>query len=49
MIWLYVALGISVALNICLVVALCILRKKHEYTSKQLHFYNVCAGGRHID
>lgn len=49
MIWLYVALGISVALNIGLTIALLVLKKKHDKTARRLHYYNVCAGGRHVD
>lgn len=49
MIWLYIALGVSVALNIGLVIALYRLSQKHYRTAKQLHWYNVCAGGRHDD
>ena len=49
MMWLYVALGISVALNIGLIIALSVLKKKHGVTIQELHYYNVCASGRHID
>ena len=46
MIWLYVALGISVALNIGLIIAISILKKKYSKTARELHYYNVCASGR---
>ena len=49
MLWLYIALGISLTLNVGLTIALCVLRKKHGKTARQLHYYNVCAGGRHVD
>ncbi|MBQ8625950.1 MAG: hypothetical protein IJ419_07310 [Agathobacter sp.] len=49
MVWLYILLGISVALNIGLGVALYKLHKKHSKTAQQLHLYNVCAGGMHCD
>ena len=49
MVWLYIILGISVALNIGLGVALYKLHNKYSKTAKQLHLYNVCAGGMHCD
>ena len=49
MVWLYIVLAISIVFNIGLGIALWKLLKKHKYTAKQLHFYNVCAGGRHVD
>ena len=49
MIWLYVVLAISIALNIGLIIALCILKKKHYRISQQLHFYNVSHFGKHVD
>ena len=49
MIWLYIVLGISVTINVGLGIALHNVRKKHAHTAKQLHLYNVCAGGMHCD
>ena len=49
MIWLYIALGISVVLNIGLIIALSVLKKKYGTTARELHYYNVCASGRHVD
>ena len=49
MIWLWIALGVSVALNVGLGIAYWRLSQKHYLTAKQLHWYNVCAGGRHVD
>ena len=49
MIGIYIALGVSVLLNVILGIALYKLYQKHYRTAKQLHWYNVCAGGRHDD
>lgn len=49
MLWLYIVLGISVALNIGLIIALSVLKKRHSTTARELHYYNVCASGRHVD
>lgn len=49
MIWLYIILGISVALNVGLGIALHIVRKKHYRAARQLHLYNVSHFGKHVD
>lgn len=49
MIWLYITLGVSVALNIGLGIALYILSKKHNRAAQQLHLYNVTHFGKHVD
>lgn len=49
MIWFYIALGASVALNIGLGIAYWRLSQKHYHTAKQLRWYNLCARNRGID
>lgn len=49
MVFVYIALGASILVNIILATILIRLKKKHNHTAQQLHFYNVCASGRHVD
>jgi hypothetical protein len=44
MIWIYVALGVSVALNVGLGIALCIVSKKHKIAASQLRYYRKIIG-----
>lgn len=40
----YIVLGISIACNIGLSIALTITLRKHKFAAKQLHYYNIYNG-----
>lgn len=44
MIFVYIALGVSITCNIGLGIALAITLRKHQNAAQQLHFYNLCNG-----